>query len=364
LKIGIINYPTFGGSGIVGTELGLNLMKRGHEVHFISYQIPERLKLEENFIFHEVNILSYPLFKYKPYTVILASTIANLFKEHEIDVFHGHYAIPHSMSLFLAKQTNNKMKIISTLHGSDIHLLGLDDVYKPIMETSLNNHDGLTTVSHFMTRFVKEHYDISKEIEVIYNFVDPEKFSHIKKPDKDEIIISHVSNFRRVKRSSDIVRAFGKVYKQHKNIRLEMIGQGPELDYCRDLAISLGLKDQVTFRGSLLNVPKILCYTDIFMIPSQMESFGLAALEAMSCKIPVIASTAGGLPEVVTHEKTGFLAEPKNVEQLTKYLTLLVEDEKLRKQLGENAAKDAQTRFHPKVIIPQYEKFYKKIINE
>ncbi|NHK31075.1 MAG: N-acetyl-alpha-D-glucosaminyl L-malate synthase BshA [Asgard group archaeon] len=364
MKIGIINYPTFGGSGIVGTELGLNLMKKGHEVHFISYQIPERLKLEEDFIFHEVNILSYPLFKYKPYTVILASTIVNLFKEHEIDLFHGHYAIPHSMSLYLAKQTNEKIKIISTLHGSDIHLLGLDDVYKPILETSVNKHDALTTVSHFMTRFISEHYNITKDIDVIYNFVDPEKFSHIKKPEKDEFVISHVSNFRKVKRSPDIIRAFGKVITQHKNIRLEMIGQGPELDYCQDLAISMGLKDNITFRGSLLNVPKVLCYTDVFMIPSEIESFGLAALEAMSCKIPVIASTAGGLPEVVTHEKTGFLVEPGNVDDLAKYLTILIEDEKLRKQLGVNAAKDAQTRFHPDVIIPEYEKLYKKTIND
>ena len=189
MKIGIINYPTFGGSGIVGTELGLGLMKRGHEVHFISYQLPERLKLEEEFIFHEVNILSYPLFKFKPYTIILASCIANIFKEHEIDIFHGHYAIPHSTSLHLAKQTHNDMKITSTLHGSDIHLLGLDKAYKPILETSLNNHDSLTTVSKFMTGFIDEHYSITKDIEVIYNFVDPEKFSHIKKPEKDEIVL-------------------------------------------------------------------------------------------------------------------------------------------------------------------------------
>lgn len=363
MKIGIINYPTFGGSGIVGTELGLNLMKKGHEVHFISYQIPERLKLEEDFIFHEVNILSYPLFKYKPYTVILASTIANLYKEYEIDLFHAHYAIPHSISLYLAKQTNEKIKIISTLHGSDIHLLGLDDVYKPVLETCINNHDALTTVSHFMTDFIAEHYNITKEIDVIYNFVDPGKFSHIKKPEKEDIVISHVSNFRKVKRSPDIIRAFGKVFAKYKNIRLEMIGQGPELDYCQDLAISMGLKDHITFRGSLLNVPKVLCYTDVFMIPSEIESFGLAALEAMSCKIPVIATKAGGLPEVITHKKTGFLAEVGNVDELAEYLTIMIEDEKLRKELGENAAKDAIERFHPDKIIPEYEKLYMKTIN-
>ncbi|NHJ48457.1 MAG: glycosyltransferase, partial [Asgard group archaeon] len=234
---------------------------------------------------------------------------------------------------------------------------------KPILESSINNHDALTTVSHFMTRFIDQHYNITKDIDVIYNFVDPDKFSHIKKPEKDDIVISHVSNFRKVKRSPDIIRAFAKVATQHKNIRLEMIGQGPELDYCQDLAISMGLKDHITFRGSLLNVPKILCYTDIFMIPSEVESFGLAALEAMSCKIPVIASNAGGLPEVITHEKTGFLAEPGDVDSLANYLTILIEDEKLRKQLGENAAKDAQTRFHPDAIIPQYEKLYEKTIS-
>ncbi|MHA1221029.1 MAG: N-acetyl-alpha-D-glucosaminyl L-malate synthase BshA, partial [Candidatus Heimdallarchaeota archaeon] len=339
MKIGIINYPTFGGSGIVGTELGLNLMKKGHEVHFISYQIPERLKLEEEFIFHEVNILSYPLFKYKPYTVILASYLTNLYEEYDIDVFHGHYAIPHSISLQLAKLTNNKIKIISTLHGSDMHLLGLDKVYKPTLETSLNYHDALTTVSNFMTGFIDEHYSIDKEIEVIYNFVDPEKFSHIRKPEKDEIVMSHVSNFRQVKRSPDIIRAFAKVFAKHKNIRLEMIGHGPELEYCRDLAISMGLNDQINFRGSLLNVPRVLCYTDIFLIPSEVESFGFAALEAMSCKIPVIASNGGGLPEVVTHEKSGFTINPGDIESLANYMTILVEDENLRKQMGKQAAK-------------------------
>ncbi len=364
MKIGMINYPTFGGSGIVGTELGLQLMKYGHEVHFISYQLPERLKLEENFIFHEVNILSYPLFKFKPYTDVLASYIVNIFNEHEIDVFHAHYAIPHSISLFLAKATNKKINIISTLHGSDVHLLGLDDAYKPVLETSLNHHDALTTVSNFMVKFIKDHYTLTKDVEYIYNFVDPEKFSHIKKPEKDEIVLSHVSNFRQVKRSPDIIRAFAKVYSTHKNLRLEMIGHGPELEYCRDLAISMGLKDQITFRGSLLNVPKVLCYTDIFLIPSEIESFGLAALEAMSCSIPVISSNAGGLPEVVTHEKSGFNVNPGDVDAMVKYITLLVEDDKLRKEMGKQASKEAFERFHPDKIVPQYELLYKRVINE
>ncbi len=364
MKIGIINYPTFGGSGIVGTELGLKLMENGHEVHFISYQLPERLKLEENFIFHEVNILSYPLFKYKPYTVILASLLSKLYKEQKIDIFHAHYAIPHSISLYLAKLTDNKMNIISTLHGSDMHLLGLDDAYKPILELSLNNHDALTTVSNFMLDFIYERYNIEKEIEVIYNFVDPNKFAHIKKPEKDEFVFSHVSNFRQVKRSPDIIQAFSKIHKQHKNIRLEMIGQGPELEYCRDLAISMGLKDSITFRGSLLNVPRILCYTDVFLIPSEIESFGLAALEAMSCKIPVIASKAGGLPEVVAHEQTGFLADVGDVDALANYMSILIEDEKLLKTYGENAAKVAREKFHPDKIIPLYENLYKRTINE
>ncbi|NHJ87046.1 MAG: N-acetyl-alpha-D-glucosaminyl L-malate synthase BshA [Asgard group archaeon] len=364
IKIGIINYPTVGGSGIVATELGLKLMERGHEVHFISYEIPERLKVEENFIVHEVNVLSYPLFKFKPYTIVLASTLHNLFVEEGIDIFHGHYAIPHSTSLYLAKMTNNNLKIISTLHGSDIHLLGLDKVYKPILETSLNNHNALTTVSHFMTKFIDEHYSLTKDVEVIYNFVDPQKFSHVKKPDKDDIIFSHVSNFRKVKRSPDIIRAFARIATKYKNVKLEMIGHGPELEYCQDLSISLGIKDKVTFRGSLLNVPKVLCYTDVFLIPSEIESFGLAALEAMSCKIPVIASTAGGLPEVITHEKSGFLVDPGDVDAIAKYLEILVEDENLRNKLGEGASIEAKKRFHPDIIIPQYEDLYKRVLNE
>ena len=358
MKIGIINYPTFGGSGIVGTELGLNLMERGHEVHFISYQLPERLKLEEKFIFHEVNILSYPLFKYKPYTIVLASLLSKLYKEEQIDVFHAHYAIPHSVSLHLAKLTDPKMKIISTLHGSDIHLLGLDDAYKPILENSLNNHNALTTVSKFMTKFIAKH------IQVIYNFVDPEKFSHIKKPERDEIILSHVSNFRQVKRSPDIIKAFAKVVEKHDNIKLEMIGQGPELEYCRDLAITMGLKDKITFRGSLLNVPRVLCFTDIFLIPSAIESFGLAALEAMSCKIPVISSNAGGLPEVNIHKKTGFVIETGDVEGLADSILTLVNDEKLRKKFGEEGSRIAREKFHPDVIIPEYEKLYQKVIEK
>ena len=313
MKIGVINYPTFGGSGIVGTEVGLHLMKKGHEVHFISYQIPERLKLEENFIFHEVNILSYPLFKYKPYTIILASLLHKLVEEEELDILHGHYAIPHSVSLYLAKLSNDEAKIVSTIHGSDMHLLGLDDAYKPILTNSLNNQDALTTVSKWMRQFVLDNYSIEKEIEVIYNFVNPEKFSHIKKEEKEEIVFSHVSNFRKVKRSPDIIRAFAEASKENDKLRLEMIGEGPELEYCRDLAISFGIKDKITFRGSLLNVPRVLCYTDVFVIPSERESFGLAALEAMSCKIPVIASSAGGLPEVVVHEKTGYIIEPGDV---------------------------------------------------
>ena len=364
MKIGIINYPTFGGSGIVGTELGLKLQERGHEVHFISYQLPERLKLEENYNFHEVNVLSYPLFKYNPYTIVLASVLSNLVKKIGLEILHGHYAIPHATSLYLAKHVTDKAKIISTLHGSDMHLLGLDDVYKPILELSLNDHDSLTTVSNFMKNYVYENYNVSKDIEVIYNFVDPEKFAKINKPTKDEIILSHVSNFRKVKRSPDIIKAFAKVYEKHKNIQLEMIGHGPELDYCRDLTISLGLKDNITFRGSLLNVPKILCYTDIFIIPSEIESFGLAALEAMSCKIPVISSNAGGLPEVVFHEKTGFNVEPGDVDMLAKYMTLLVEDDSLRKKMGNESQKVAREKFHPDVIIPQYEKLYQRTLEK
>ena len=364
MKIGIINYPTFGGSGIVGTELGLHLMKRGHEVHFISYQLPERLKLEEEFIFHEVNILSYPLFKYKPYTIILASLLHKLVKEEKLDILHGHYAIPHATSLYLAKQSADEAKILTTIHGSDMHLLGLDEAYKPVLETSLNAHDSLSTVSHWMKQFVLDHYKIEKEIEVIHNFVDPEKFAHIQKPEKDDFVLCHVSNFRKVKNSPDIIRALAIALEKQDNIRLEMIGQGPELEYCQDLAISLGIKDKVTFRGSLLNVPKVLCYTDVFVIPSEIESFGLAALEAMACSIPVISSNAGGLPEVVQHEKTGYNVDPGDVNSLAKYISLLASDDSLRKKLGKEAAKVAREDFHPDRIIPKYEQLYKRMLKE
>ncbi|MGQ4915880.1 MAG: N-acetyl-alpha-D-glucosaminyl L-malate synthase BshA [Candidatus Asgardarchaeia archaeon] len=364
MKIGMICYPTFGGSGIIATELGLKLMERGHEVHFISYQLPERLKTEKDFIFHEVNVLSYPLFKYKPYTLVLASLLSKLFREEGIEIMHAHYAIPHSASLYLAKSIDNRMKIITTLHGTDVHLLGLSDAYKPVLEMCLNNHDALTTVSNFMKNFITKNYDIRKNIEVIYNFVDPEKFRPTDKEDKDELVLCHVSNFRKVKRSPDVIRAFAKVYEKHKNIRLEMIGEGPELEYCEDLAICLGLKDKVVFRGSLLNVPKVLNYTDIFLMPSEIEGFGLAALEAMAHNIPVIASNAGGLPEVVEHGKTGFLITPGDVNAMAKYITMLIEDDALRKKLGAEAGRVAREKFHPDKIVSLYEALYERVLHE
>jgi N-acetyl-alpha-D-glucosaminyl L-malate synthase BshA len=339
-------------------------MKRGHEVHFISYQLPERLKLESEFIFHEVNILSYPLFKYKPYTIILANLLHKLVKEEKLDILHGHYTIPHATSLYLAKQTFPNANILSTIHGSDMHLLGLDEVYKPVLEMSLNNHDALSTVSHWMKQFVLDNYNITKDIEVIHNFVDPEKFSHIQKPEKEDFVLCHVSNFRKVKRSQDIIKALTIALESNDKLKLEMIGQGPELEYCQDLALSLGIKDKVIFRGSLLNVPKVLCYTDVFIIPSEIESFGLAALEAMACSIPVISSNAGGLPEVVQHEKTGYNVNPGDVEGLAKYINLLASDDSLRKKLGKEAAKVAQEDFHPDKIVPKYEQLYKKILEK
>lgn len=367
MKIGIICYPTFGGSGMVATELGLRLMRRGHEVHFISYALPERLKLEKDYIFHEVNVLSYPLFKYKPYTIALASVIHNLFKEDKIEILHAHYAIPHAISAYLAKlSTNkfNKLKIVTTLHGTDIHLLGLDKSYKPILELSLNNHDALTTVSNFMKNFIAKYYDIKKKIEVIYNFVDPGPCKRDEKKDYSEIVITHVSNFRKVKRAPDVIKAFAKVFQKHKNIKLEMIGDGPELDYCRNLAISLKIHEKVVFRGSLLDVKKVLRYTDIFVLPSEIEAFGLAALEAIAHGIPVIASNAGGLPEVIMHGKTGFLVTPGDINTIVKYMNLLIEDESLRRKLGRNARADAKRRFHPNKIIPKYEELYIKLLTQ
>ena len=364
MRIGIICYPTFGGSGIIATELGLKLMKRGHEIHFISYQLPERLKREVYYIFHEVNVLSYPLFKYKPYTLVLASLLYKLVKKENLEIVHGHYAIPHAASLYLLKEMVPTAKIITTLHGSDIHLLGLDEAYKPVMEHSLNHQDAITTVSKFMKNFTKEHYNIEKKIQVIYNFVDPHDFSSKKRLSHDKITITHVSNFRKVKRAPDIIKAFAMVCKIVNEVHLEMIGQGPELDYCRDLAITLGINDKVSFRGSLLNVPQVLCYTDIFVIPSEIEGFGLAALEAMACGIPVIASNAGGLPEVVEHEKCGFLITPGDVNTLAKYMLILIENEDLRKKMGTTARKIAIKKFHPDKIVPQYESLYTRVLDE
>ena len=364
MRIGIICYPTFGGSGIVATELGLKLMERGHEVHFISYQLPERLKKESDYIFHEVNVLSYPLFKYKPYTLVLASLLYKLVKKEKIEIVHGHYAIPHATALYLLKEMIPKARVITTLHGSDVHLLGLDETYKPVMEHSLNHQDAITTVSKFMKNFAKEHYNVEKEIQVIYNFVDPHEFSSEKRLPHDKVTITHVSNFRKVKRAPDIIKAFAKVCKITNKVHLEMIGQGPELDYCRDLAISLGINDKVSFRGSLLNVPQVLCYTDIFVIPSEIEGFGLAALEAMACGIPVIASNAGGLPEVIEHGKSGFLITPGDVDTLAKYMLLLIEDRDLRKKMGDIAHNIAIEKFHPDKIVPQYESLYKRVLGE
>jgi N-acetyl-alpha-D-glucosaminyl L-malate synthase BshA len=373
MKIGITCYPTYGGSGVIATELGKALALRGHEVHFISYALPFRLNsFVENIVFHEVEMSNYPLFEFPMYTLALASKMVEVAVYEKLDLLHVHYAIPHASSAYLAKQMlKNKidLKIITTLHGTDITLVGLEPSFLPLVKFSIEESDGVTAVSRFLKEKTLTNYDINKDIEVIPNFVDTKLFKPtmdncIKKrlAGEGEKILIHTSNFRQVKRVTDVIKVFDIVQKEIPS-KLVLIGDGPDRSECERLTRQLDLNDKVKFLGKQDGLVEILSCSDLFLIPSQSESFGLAALEAMACGIPVISSSVGGLPELVKHNESGFIAEIGDVERMAKYAIDLLTNEKKYELFAKNSRDRAVNFFDISKIVPLYEEHYVKILN-
>ena len=373
MKIGIACYPTYGGSGVVATELGKELALLGHEVHFISYARPVRLaQFVENIYFHEVEVNTYPLFEYPLYDFSLTSKIVDVIEYEHLDVIHGHYALPHAISAYLAKQILRKqhadVKIITTLHGTDITLVGLDPSFLPLLKFGVEESDGVTAVSEFLKQKTLTNYGITKEIEVIYNFIDTERYKRVDSgcfrecfAPHGEKILMHTSNFRTVKRVPDTIKILEKVRKEIP-AKLVLIGDGPERSECERLTRELGLHEDVRFLGKQDGMVELLSAADVFLLPSQSESFGLAALEAMACSVPVVSSSVGGLPELIVHNQTGFIAEIGDIETMSKYVVQLLTNEKKYRLFAENSRARAEQRFSKQLIIPQYIQYYEKVL--
>ncbi len=374
MRIGIVLYPTFGGSGVVATELGKALAKKGHQVHFISYSQPVRMDaFQENVFFHEVNIPSYPLFDFAPYEVALTSTLVRTALFESLDLIHVHYAIPHAPAAFMAREILKKkgrnVPFITTLHGTDITLVGKDQSYEPVISFAMNQSDCLTAVSNYLKEETLNHFDVDRQIQVVYNFIDPDQFQP---PGDDclkrytapngEKIITHISNFRKVKRVQDIVKAFALIRKETP-VRLLMVGDGPERNMAESLARELGVHEDTVFVGKIKNSSQVLPCSDLFFLPSESESFGLSALEAMACGVPVIATRAGGMPEVQVHGETGFLSAIGDYEDMAKNALILLKDPKAYAQFSAASKKRAQM-FHLNTIVPQYEALYRGVLEQ
>ncbi len=375
MKIGIVCYPTFGGSGVVATELGMALADKGHEVHFITYNQPVRLDfISHNLHFHEVMLEEYPLFQYQPYELALSTKMVDVVEKHQLEVLHVHYAIPHAYAAFMAKQMLKEkglhIKVVTTLHGTDITLVGSHPTYKTAVAFSINNSDVVTAVSKNLKDTTNRLFAIKKEIEVIYNFIDVEKYDHAHKQEckrialakPDERILTHVSNFRPVKRTEDVIRIFNKVQQQIP-AKLLMVGDGPERAKTEQLVHELGISNKVIFLGNSNEVAKILCYSDVFLLPSVTESFGLAALEAMAASTAVICSDTGGLPEVNIQGKTGFLSEVGDVSDMAKNAISILKDDKTLLEFKQNA-KEHTKQFSLKSILPFYETIYRSCVDK
>lgn len=371
MKIGIACYPTFGGSGVLATELGKALANKGHQVHFITYQQPVRLnEFNANIFYHEVRVPTYPLFDYPPYEVALASTMVDAIINHDLDLLHVHYAIPHASAAYMAKQivkskTGRCVPVITTLHGTDITLVGKDKTYEPVVTFSINESDAITSVSENLKEETYKNFDIKKDIEVITNFVDVARFD--KKPidafkkviaPNGEKVLMHASNFRKVKRVDDVIKVFANV-RNKVACKLMMVGDGPERPMAEELARQLGVADDVRFVGKQEQMEEITAVTDIFLLTSEYESFGLSALEAMAAKAIVISTNAGGIPEINIDGKTGFMANVGDVETMSNKAIEVLQNENLLQQMKENAYEHAK-KFDIKNIIPIYEKLYSR----
>ncbi len=376
MKVGITCYPTYGGSGVVATELGVELANRGHEIHFISYAPPIRLtRPHPNIHFHEVEVSQYPLFEYPPYDLALATRMAEVAELYELDLLHVHYAIPHSVSAMLARQMlafgpkSRRLPFVTTLHGTDITLVGQDRSYLPITRFSIEQSDGVTAISKYLRERTIREFDISNHIEVIYNFVNcdvyqrhPEWIQHrLEYAPNGERIVVHLSNFRPVKRVTDTVEIFDRVRKKIP-AKLLLIGDGPERSRAEWLAVQKGIHNDVLFLGKQDDVQEKLGIADIMLLPSEQESFGLAALEAMACEVVPIATRVGGLPEVVEHGVTGYLASVGDVESMAEYATVLLTHEDRLRAMGKACRAAAKARFCATDIIRQYEEFYRRML--
>lgn len=371
VKIGITCYPTYGGSGIVATELGKELADRGHEIHFITYAMPMRLDAASaNIQFHEVEVTSYPLFHHPPYTLALATKMAEVAEAYQLDLLHCHYAIPHSVSAFLAKSMLNprRLPVITTLHGTDITLVGADRSYLPITRFSIDQSDGVTAVSNFLKDATIKVIGATADIRVIYNFVNCHKYMSARDSDlrshfarDHEKILIHVSNFRAVKRPADVVDIFARVRKEIPAVLL-MVGDGPERSNAEWAAHNHGVEHSVHFLGKQDNIEKLISIADLLLLPSETESFGLVALEAMACEVPVVASRVGGLPEVVTDGVEGYLVEPGNTEKMAERSLTILGDDRCRESMGIRAREKAHSNFCSTQIIPLYEDYYREVI--
>lgn len=370
MKIGIVCYPTFGGSGVVATELGMALADKGHEVHFITYNQPVRLDfLSHKLHFHQVVVEEYPLFQYQPYELALSSKMVEVVQKYDLEVLHVHYAIPHAYAAYMAKQMllekGISVRVVTTLHGTDITLVGSHPTYKTAVEFSINNSDVVTAVSNNLKVTTNHLFNINKKIEVVYNFIDVEKYSKAEGEEckrsalakTDERILTHISNFRPVKRVEDVIKVFYEVQKEVP-AKLLMIGEGPERKKAEQLTKKLGIKNKVFFLGNSTEIDKILCYSDIFILPSETESFGLAALEAMAAKTAVISTNTGGLPEVNIHGETGFLSNLGDVSDMAKNAITILKDNDTLECFKLNA-KEHTKRFALENILPVYEEIYK-----
>ena len=373
MNIGITVYPTYGGSGIVGSELGKELAQRGHTVHFISSALPTRLtELSDRVRFHEVEMMSYPLFEHQPYTLALATKMSTVAQTENLDLLHVHYAIPHSISAILARESlkpQRRLPVITTLHGTDITLVGADRSYLPITRYGIVQSDGVTAISQYLKEATGEIFQFD-DIKVIPNFVCQHDYQRHEVDSLrrelapgGETLLAHVSNFRPVKRPVDCVEIFARVFKNHSHTRLVMVGDGSERTNAEHRAACLGVAGKCSFVGKQPNIVDYLSAADVLLLPSEQESFGLAALEAMACEVPVIASRVGGIPELITDGETGFLSEVGDVNKMAADASRLVADDKLRKGMGAKARASAISRYRTDIVIPQYIQFYEEVLS-
>lgn len=372
MKIGITCYPTYGGSGVVATELGKELAVRGHDVHFISYALPIRLTMGDRIYFHEVEVLAYPLFEYPPYDLVLATKMAEVVARYDLDILHVHYAIPHSISAYLAKMMlkDRQIPFITTLHGTDITLVGNDRSYLPITRFGIEQSDAVTAVSNYLKTRTIEEFQVHREIDVVPNFVDcdlygerSDKGFRAKFAEADEDVLIHISNFRPVKRVEDVIEIFSQVRKKRK-ARLLMVGDGPERPKAEWLANTHGISSDVTFLGKQSDMNRLLSVADVLLLPSELESFGLVALEAMACEVPVVASRVGGLPEVVRDGIDGYLCPVGDVASMAEGCLRILDNPALHVEMGKSARERARKEFSASKIVVQYEDLYSRTIRK